>query len=72
MTANVPAEGEDAFVLVQQLRQLAAAYYGDQYHLAGDTVSTFDLKETVESDLMRVNFLVIGAILLILILTLPN
>ncbi len=72
MTADVPAEGEDAFVLVQQLRQLAAAYYGDQYHLAGDTVSTFDLKETVESDLMRVNFLVIGAILLILILTLRS
>ena len=72
MTANVPSEGEDAFALVQRLRQLAASYYGEQYYLAGDTVSTFDLKETVESDLMRVNFLVIGAILLILILTLRS
>ncbi len=37
MTANVPSEGEDAFALVQRLRQLAASYYGEQYYLAGDT-----------------------------------
>lgn len=32
MTANVPSEGEDAFALVQRLRQLAASYYGEQYY----------------------------------------
>lgn len=72
LIADVPAEGDEAFAFVQKLERLAAQYYGDGYHLAGDTVSTFDLKDTIESDQMRVNLLVIAAIFLILVLTLKS
>lgn len=72
LIADVPAEGDEAFAFVQKLERLAAQYYGDGYQLAGDTVSTFDLKDTIESDQMRVNLLVIAAIFLILVLTLKS
>ena len=72
ITASVPAEGAEAFAFVQALEQTATDYYGDTYHLAGDTASTFDLKDTVESDQLRVNLLVIGVIFLILIVTLKS
>ncbi|MBO5141356.1 MAG: MMPL family transporter, partial [Peptococcaceae bacterium] len=72
ITAQVPAEGVEAFFFVQRLEQLAGEYYPGTYHLAGDTPSTFDLKDTVESDQMRVNLLVIAAIFLILMLTLKS
>ncbi len=70
LTAEVPAEGEEAFDFVRRLEALTTEYYADGWHLAGDTASTFDLKDTVESDLLRVNVLVIGAVFLILVLTL--
>lgn len=69
INANVPAEGKEAFDFVKNLQEAVSRYYGDGYHLAGDTVSTFDLKDTVESDQMRVNLLVIGVIFLILVVT---
>ena len=69
INANVPAEGKEAFDFVKKLQEAVSRYYGDGYHLAGDTVSTFDLKDTVESDQMRVNLLVIGVIFLILVVT---
>lgn len=72
LVSDVPSEGDEAFALVQQLEQLAAQYYGNDYQLAGDTVSTFDLKKTIESDQRRVNLLVITAIFLILLLTLKS
>ncbi|MBO5430025.1 MAG: MMPL family transporter, partial [Peptococcaceae bacterium] len=72
ITAQVPAEGTEAFSFVQRLEQIAGAYYPGTYHLAGDTPSTFDLKDTVERDQMRVNLLVIAAIFLILMLTLKS
>ena len=72
ITADVPAEGEEAFAFVEQLKQIADTYYAAQYYLAGDTVSTFDLKDTVENDQMRVNILVIGAIFFILVITMRS
>lgn len=72
LVSDVLSEGDEAFALVQQLEQLAAQYYGNDYQLAGDTVSTFDLKKTIESDQRRVNLLVITAIFLILLLTMKS
>ena len=72
VTAQVPAEGKEAFSFVQRLEILAEKYYPAAYHLAGDTPSTFDLKDTVESDQMRVNLLVIAAIFFILMVTLKS
>ena len=43
-------------------------YYPDEYLLAGEGVSTCDLKDTVTADMKRVNFIAIGAVFLVLLL----
>ncbi len=50
LTAAVPAEGDETFSLVQQVRERAAERYGDDYRLVGNAVSLYDLRETVHED----------------------
>ena len=72
LTADVPAEGEEAFTLVEQVRAAAEKYYPGTYYLAGAGVSTYDLMDTVTSDLVKVNLVAIGAVFLVLLLTMRN
>lgn len=69
MTLDADYEGDASFVLVEKVHKLAKKYYDDKYHLAGTSVSTYDLKNVVTEDNVRVNTIAIGAVLLILILT---
>lgn len=62
-------EGEETFKLVKTIRKTAEKYYGDQWYLAGEGVSTYDLMNTVTSDMTKVNLLAIGAVFLVLVLT---
>lgn len=68
MVVSVDAEyeGEKTFALVQQIRKIVQEYYPDSYYLAGEGVSTYDLMETVTQDMMKVNFIAIGAVFLVL------
>ncbi len=50
LTAAVPAEGDETFSLVEQVRERAAERYGDDYRLVGNAVSLYDLRETVHED----------------------
>lgn len=68
ISAGVPSEGEEAFALVEKVRVIAEEYYGDEYHLAGGGVSTYDLRDTVTSDLMKINLIAIAAVLIVLII----
>ena len=43
-------------------------YYPDNYYLAGQGVSTYDLMDTITADMVKVNLLAIGAVFLILLL----
>lgn len=72
LTADVPAEGEETFALVEQVRSAANQYYPDSYYLAGQAVSTYDLMDTVTSDMLKVNLLAIAAVFLVLLLTLRS
>ena len=65
-------EGEEAFSLVEKIRSLSEKYYGDDYYLAGETVSTYDLKDVVTEDTIRVNIIAIGAVFVILLLTMKS
>ncbi len=65
-------EGEVPFQTVQKVRTLAQRYYPDAYHLAGDTVSIFDLKNAVVRDHIRVNLLAILVVFLVLLFTYRN
>lgn len=65
-------EGENTFSLVKQIRDIANEYYPDSYYLAGEGVSTYDLMETVTADMVKVNFLAIGAVFLVLLLAMKS
>lgn len=72
ITADVPYEGEETFGLVEKIRTIADKYYPDNTYLAGEGVSTYDLKETVTADMVKVNLLAIGAVFVVLLLTLKS
>ena len=65
-------EGEEAFSLVKKIRSISSKYYKDQYYLAGESVSTYDLMETVTQDTIRVNAIAIGAVFIVLLFTMKS
>ena len=65
-------EGEEPFNIVEKLRSIAQSYYKDKYYLAGETVSTYDLMDTVTQDMVRVNLLAIGAVFIVLVITMRS
>ncbi len=72
LSVDVPAEGEATFSLVEQMRATAEKYYPGSYYLAGQGVSTYDLKQTVTADMIKVNLLAIAAVYVVLVLTLRS
>ena len=46
--------------------------YPDTYYLAGRGVSTYDLMDAITADMLKVNLLAIGAVFLILLLTMRS
>ncbi len=72
---NVQAdyEGEKTFELVEQIKNIAEKYYPDSTtHLAGEGVSTYDLMDTITADMIKVNLLAIGAVFIVLLLTMKS
>ena len=72
LSVSAAYEGEETFAFVERLREIAADYYGDSYYLAGQGVSTYDLMDTITADMMKVNLVAIGAVFLVLLLTLRS
>ena len=64
-------EGESTFALVEQIRNTAAAFY-QEYQLAGQGVTTYDLMETVTGDMLKVNLIAIGAVFVVLLLSMKS
>lgn len=62
-------EGEEAFQVVEEIRKLAEKYYPGESYVAGESVSTYDLKDTVTADMKRVNLIAIGAVFIVLLLS---
>ena len=69
ITVNVPIEGEVSFSVVEAVREVAERHYAGEYYLAGSGISTYDLMDAIQSDMLAVNLIAIGAVLLILIIT---
>ncbi len=72
LSVDVPYEGEETFALVEQVRAAAERYYPGEYYLAGSGVSTYDLMDTVTADMMKVNLVAVGAVFLVLLLTMRS
>lgn len=71
---NVDAdyEGDETFHLVETIRDTVNTYYPDSYYLAGSGVSTYDLMDTITADTVKVNLIAIGAVFLVLLLTMKS
>ncbi len=72
LTVDAPTEGDETFALVEAVRAAAEKYYPGTYYLAGQGVSTYDLMTTVTADLANVNLVAIGAVFLVLLLTMRS
>lgn len=72
LSVDVPYEGEETFTLVEQIRDIANQYYPDAFYLAGEGVSTYDLMDTVTTDMAKVNAVAIIAVFVVLLLSLKS
>ncbi len=65
-------EGEEAFQVVEEIRQVVANYYPNENYVAGESVSTYDLMDTVTADMVKVNFIAIAAVFVVLLISLKS
>ena len=65
-------EGEETFKLIENIQSIAKKYYGDEYYLAGEGISTYNLMNTVKSDMAKVNLIAIGAVFLVLVFSMKS
>lgn len=72
LSVDVDYEGDKTFRLIENIRKIAQDYYPDQYLLAGQGISTYDLMDTVTADMMKVNFVAIAAVFLVLLFTMKS
>ncbi|MGN0395583.1 MAG: RND family transporter [Coprococcus sp.] len=72
ISVDADYEGEKTFLLVEKIRNIADKYYPDSNYLAGEGVSTYDLMDTITSDMVKVNLLAIGAVFIVLFLTMKS
>ena len=72
ITVEADYEGEETFDLVENIRNTVNTYYPDSYYLAGTGVSTYDLMDTITVDTIKVNLIAIGAVFLVLLLTMKS
>ncbi len=72
ITADVDFEGKEAFSLIEKVRDAAEEYYPDEWQLLGEGVAILDLKDTVTADMLKVNLLAIGAVFVVLLLTMQS
>ena len=72
ISVNADYEGQETFDLIQKIRDIASEYYPNEYYLAGEGVSTYDLMNTVMDDMLKENMLAIGAVFLVLLVSLHS
>lgn len=72
ITVDAEYEGEKTFNLVENIRSTAQQYYPDEWYLAGEGVSTYDLMDTITADMVKVNLVAIGAVFVVLLITMRS
>ena len=72
LTIDTAYEGDETFNLVKTIRNTAEDYYPGEWYLAGEGVSTYDLMNTVTADMVNVNLVAVGAVFLVLLVTMRS
>lgn len=68
LSCNTDAEGDEAFAVVQRVREITARYYDESY-TCGQSANLYDMKVTVSADNTIVNLAAVLAIALTLLVT---
>ncbi len=68
LSCNTEAEGDEAFAVVQRVRDITAQYYDESY-TCGQSANLYDMKVVVSSDNTVVNLAAVLAIALTLLVT---
>ncbi len=72
-TSKLPAQGDESFELVDELRKLTGNYYDDDdFIITGDITSTRDLLTSYKSDSLMISLLTVAFVFLILLFTFRN
>src|SRR5699024_8656481 len=69
LNTTTDAEGDEAFSLVEDVQKITADYYGDDYHVTGESATLYDMKQIVEKDNTLVNLLTVLTIAFVLLVT---
>lgn len=69
LTTSLPEESAETFTLVENIRAIAEKYYPGDHYLAGKGPTNYDMKVSITSDMTVVNLVAVGAVFLILLLT---
>ncbi len=72
ITVDSEFEGDETFALVENIRDTAQEYFCDEWYLAGQGISTYDLMDTVTKDMVKVNLVAIAAVFIVLLFTLKS
>lgn len=67
--ADIPTEGEETYALLDQIRAIAQAQYGDDVILVGNSTNAFDLASSFSGDNMKISVLTALFVMVILLFT---
>lgn len=67
--ADVPTEGDETYALLDQIRAIAQAQYGDDVILVGNSTNAFDLASSFSGDNMKISILTALFVMVILLFT---
>ena len=65
---DTPTEGDISFGMIEQIRSTTSKYY-NEFHIAGQSASLYDMKTVVAIDNLRVNLIAIIAIFTVIMLS---
>ncbi|AQQ54983.1 efflux RND transporter permease subunit [Planococcus lenghuensis] len=69
LQTNTETEGEEAFGLIEEVHELAGDFYGNDAYLLGESVTLYDIRNTVQDDNTFVNMLTLVTISFVLLIT---
>lgn len=69
---NLLADSQPAFKLARALRQTFSKHLKHDFYTVGESFSLLDMKETIEQDNIIINYFIIAAVALVLLLTFAN
>ncbi|KKK37722.1 RND transporter [Mesobacillus campisalis] len=69
LQTDTKSEGEEAFSVIKEVQSAAGRFYGEDFHSLGESVTLYDIKNTVQKDNTLVNLLTVVSIALVLLVT---